>query len=132
MSNWKNLFLFAAIICCFFYAFGEITIGINVSPNVLNIQSKSQVVTVHTNIEYDVVVGSSVTLNGIEINSWKADDRGNFVAKFLSDEVKKLDNLNIGGFNELTLSGITVDEKTFIGRQEIEIISVTPKGISKR
>ena len=132
MNNWKNLFFFSAIICCFFYAFGEITIDIDVSPNVLNIQSKSQVVTVHTNIEYDVVVGQSVKLNGIEIDSWKADDRGNFVAKFLSDEVKKLDNLLIGDFNELTLTGITVDEKTFIGKQQIKIISIIPSGNNKK
>jgi len=131
MNNWKNLFVFSAIICCFFYAFGEITINIDVTPKVLNIQSKSRVVTVHTNIDYDVVVGSSVKLNGIKINSWKADDRGNFVAKFLSDEVKHLDNLVIDGFNEITLTGITVDEKEFIGRQDIKIISVAPTGKSK-
>lgn len=128
MNNWKSLFIFSAIIFCFFYAFGEINITINVTPNVINIQSKSSVITVHTNIDYDVIVGSSVKLNGIEINSWKADDRGNFVAKFLSDEVKSLDNLVIGGLNEIILTGITVDEKQFIGRQEIKIISIVPTG----
>ena len=32
------------------------------------------------------VVGSSVYLNSVAIDHWKADNRGNFVAKFLSDE----------------------------------------------
>ena len=71
-------------------------IEIDVSPNVLNIQSKSTIVTVHTDVAYSLVTGASVFLNGVTIDWWKSDDRGNFVAKFNSDEVKALDGLIIG------------------------------------
>jgi hypothetical protein len=72
-------------------------IQIDVAPNVLNVQSDGIVVTVHTDIAYNVVVGSTVFLNGVPINHWKSDARGNFVAKFLTDEIKTLDELVING-----------------------------------
>ena len=68
----------------------DIEIEIDVSPNVLNIQSESAIVTVHTDIAYNLVIGASVFLNGVAIDWWKSDDRGNFVAKFVSDEIKTL------------------------------------------
>jgi len=66
------------------------TIVIDVAPNVLNLQNKGQVVTVHTNVAYYLVSGASVDLNGVEINYWKSDSRGQFVAKFVMDDVKDL------------------------------------------
>jgi hypothetical protein len=48
-------------------------IDIQVSPNVLNLQNNGQVVTVHTEIAYSLVVAETVYMNGIAINSWKAD-----------------------------------------------------------
>ena len=57
-------------------------IEIDVAPNVLNIQSESTVVTVHTDIAYSLVVGASVYLNDVEIYYSKSDNRGYFVAKF--------------------------------------------------
>ena len=77
------------------------------SPNVLNIQSESTIVTVHTDIAYNLLVGASVLLNGVAIDWWKSDDRGNFVAKFESDEIKTLDGLIIGDYNTLVLIGYT-------------------------
>ena len=50
-------------------------IEIDVAPNVLNIESESVVVTVHTDIAYDAVVGSTVFLNGVAISHWKSDAR---------------------------------------------------------
>jgi len=73
----------------------DFEIEIDVSPNVLNIQSQGTVVTVHTDIGFSAVVGSSVLLNDVEIQSWKADNRGNFVAKFFMDAIKELP-LDIG------------------------------------
>jgi hypothetical protein len=107
------------------YAF---EIVIDVAPNVLNLQSHSIVVTVHTDIAYSAVVGSSVYMNGVAIDWWKADNQGNFVAKFDSDEVKTLDGLIIGGYNELVLSGFTSYGESFIGSQEILVIDIAPKG----
>jgi len=99
-------------------------IEIDVAPNVLNIQSASVVVTVHTDVAYSLVVGSSVYLNGVAISHWKADARGNFVAKFSSDEIKSLDGLKIDDYNTLVLTGYTSEGDAFIGTQEIKVISI--------
>lgn len=97
-------------------------ITIDVAPNVLNLNNQGEVVTVHTDIAFNLVSGSTVTLNGVEIYHWKADDRGNFVAKFLMSEVKALD-LNSGELNTLTLIG-TSSIGDFWGSQEIKVIEV--------
>jgi hypothetical protein len=107
-------------------------IEIDVSPNVLNIQSQSTIVTVHTDIAYNLVVGASVFLNGVAIDWWKSDDRGNFVAKFVSDEIKTLDGLITGGYNTLTLNGFTTGGDAFIGTQEIMVIDNEPAGAGGR
>ena len=103
-------------------------IEIDVSPNVLNIQSQSTIVTVHTDIAYSLVVGASVFLNDVAIDWWKSDDRGNFVAKFVSDEIKTLPGLIIGDYNTLTLNGFTTGGEAFIGKQDIMVIDNVPEG----
>jgi hypothetical protein len=110
------------------YAFD---IEIDVSPNVLNIQSESTIVTVHTDIAYSIVAGASVFLNGVAIDWWKSDDRGNFVAKFASDEIKTLGGLIIGDYNTLTLNGYTNDNEAFVGTQDIKVIDNIPVGSGK-
>ena len=102
------------------------TIEIQVSPNILNLQSSGVVVTIHTDISYWNVYASSVILNGITIQSWKADNRGFFVAKFNMDEVKALTDLVIGDYNTLTLMGESVSGP-FSGSEAILIISNTGK-----
>ncbi len=106
-------------------------ITIQVSPSTLNIQSCGEVVTVHTSIAYSSVVGASVTLNNLPISWWKADNQGNFVAKFVMSEVKALaDNgeLQVPGENELTLVGTTTDGATFTGTETITVINIQPTG----
>ena len=103
-------------------------IAIDVSPNVLNIQSNSTIVTVHTDIAYRLVVGATVFLNGVAIDWWKSDDRGNFVAKFDSDEIKTLDGLITGDYNTLTLNGFTTEGEAFVGTQSILVIDNLPAG----
>jgi hypothetical protein len=103
-------------------------IEIDVAPNVLNIQSESTVVTVHTDIAYSTVAGATVFLNGVAIDWWKADARGNFVAKFNSDEIKTLPGLEIGAFNTLTLCGFTTGGEAFIGMQDILVVDNVPAG----
>lgn len=105
----------------------QTTIEIQVAPNVLNLQSNGQVVTVHTDVAYGLVVATTVSLNGVEIDHWKADNQGNFVAKFLIEEIKNLP-LNIGELNTLTLEGTTVDGETFTGSYDVMVIDVTPNG----
>lgn len=112
----------------------EIQIEIDVAPNVINIQSESSVVTVHTNIPYAKVEGESVSLNDVPIYFWKSDARGYFVAKFGSDEIKELFTLDetgdfvIGDENRLTLTGETTDGYAFIGSQDILVIDNIPQG----
>jgi hypothetical protein len=102
-------------------------IEIDIAPNVLNIQSAGTVVTVHTDIAYWTVVGSTVLLNDVEIQSWKADNRGNFVAKFFMDAIKDLP-LEIGDYNTLKLKGFDTGGQLFEGEQEIKVIDVVPAG----
>jgi len=106
-------------------------IDIDVAPATLNLESQGTVVTVHTSIAYSYVVGGTVTLNGLEISWWKADNQGNFVAKFVMSEVKALadsGDLVVPGENELTLVGYTTDGAEFTGSQVITAIDVDPAG----
>jgi hypothetical protein len=106
---------------------GPFEIEIDVSPKTLNIQSEGEVVTVHTDIAYWIVDGHTVLLNGVAIQSWKADNRGNFVAKFLMGAIKDL-NLDLGEVNTLALAGYTKDGISFFGTADVMVIDVTPKG----
>jgi len=110
-------------------------ISIEVAPSTLNLQSQGEVVTVHTSIAFSSVVGGTVSLNGIEISWWKADNQGNFVAKFLMSEVKALADsggLQVPGDNTLTLVGETTDGAVFKGSQIITVIDVTPTGTARK
>lgn len=116
--------LLTAAACC--WAAEPIEVEIVVSPNVLNLQNKGQVVTVHTDIAYSSVTASTVYLNGVLIDHWKADNRGNFVAKFLMSEILELP-LNVGELNTLTLIGETVAGESFTGSDEILVVNNVPK-----
>jgi len=122
------LLLFLTVISLKAVAADPIVISIDVSPSVLNLQNQGEVVTVHTNIAYSLVAGSTVSLNGIEISWWKSDDRGYFVAKFLMSDVKNLPGLVIGGYNTLTLEGVTKAGVSFTGSEEIKVINNIPAG----
>jgi len=122
------LLLFLTVISLKAVAAEPIVISIDVSPSVLNLQNQGEVVTVHTNMAYSLVAGSTVSLNGIEISWWKSDDRGYFVAKFLTSDVKNLPGLVIGGYNTLTLNGVTKEGVSFTGSEEIKVINNIPAG----
>ena len=100
----------------------EILITIDIAPATLNIQSNGKVVTVHTDIAYSDVDVYSVYLGGVYIDSSKADDRGNFVAKFLIDEIKTLDGLVIGDYNTLTFIAVTTDGMALSGASVVMVI----------
>lgn len=133
-TNFFALLCFVTLSIAFFQAPPEchgFEIAIDVAPNTLNIQSQGTVVTVHTSIAYGDVDHENVSLNGIQISSWKADSRGYFVAKFLMSEVKALadtGDLVVPGENELTLVGYTTDGAEFTGSQTITVINVQPAG----
>nr|WP_319494380.1 hypothetical protein [uncultured Desulfobacter sp.] len=106
-------------------------ISIDVAPSTLNLESQGTVVTIHTNIAFSSVDGGTVTLNGIPIDWWKADNQGNFVAKFVMSEVKALADtgaLKVPGENELRLIGYTKDDAEFTGSQDITVIDIEPSG----
>jgi len=109
------------------FTFSQEVIDIQVSPSTLNLQNNGQVVTVHTEIAYSLVVAETVSINGIEIDHWKADDCGNFVAKFLMEEIIGLP-LEIGDYNDFTLEGTKTDGTTFIGTDQVMVINVVKKG----
>ena len=99
---------------------GEITIRI--APATLNLESDGKVVTVHTDVPYSDIAVFSVYLSGVAINSWKADDRGNFVAKFLMDEVKTIDGLVINDFNTLQFVALTTYDESVWGDAAVMVI----------
>ena len=99
-------------------------IDIVIAPKVLNLESEGVVATVHTDIAYSAVSTSSVYLNDVLIQSWKADNRGNFVAKFNLDDVKGIDGLVAGETATLTLSGETVSQVAFTGMADVRVIGV--------
>ena len=100
-------------------------IDITVSPHVINIASASTVVTVHTDIAYSAVDGASVALNGIEIDWWKSDNRGYFVAKFVAGEVKEI--VDPGTTATLTLEGWTKLRGSFSVSDDVDVIEVKKK-----
>ena len=105
-------------------AAAEITI--QVAPNVLNLQNQGEVVTVHTNLPYSSVVGTTVTLNGVAIEWWKADDQGQFVAKFVMSAIKSLP-LRIGESNSLRIEGTKTDGTAFWGSASVLVIDRSGK-----
>jgi len=66
-------------------------------------------------------------MNGIEIDHWKADNQGNFVAKFIMEEIVGLP-LDIGEYNDLILEGVKTDGTTFTGTDQVMVIDVAQKG----
>ena len=110
-----------------FSVFSQQVIDIQVSPNTLNLQNQGEWVTVHTDIVYSLVVSCEVTLNGVPIEWSKADNQGNFVAKFVIGAIVGLPDLVIGGYNTLTLQGVTTDGEQFEGSDEVMVINVIPK-----
>ena len=105
-------------------AAAEITI--QVAPNVLNLQNQGELVTVHTSLPYSSVVGTTVTLNGVAIEWWKADDQGQFVAKFVMSAIKSLP-LKIGDYNTLRIEGTKTDRTAFWGSASVLVIDKSGK-----
>ena len=92
-------------------------IQITVAPNTIVLGSPVGAVTVHTNLPYNSVVKSSVTLNGVApIGVW-ADDRGHLVARFA------LASLGVKPPEvTLTLSGVLVTGATFEASDTVRVV----------
>ena len=99
----------------------DLEIEIEVSPRILNLATKGEVVTVHTSIDYSLVDPESVTLNDVPIDWWKMDDCGNFVAKFSMDDIKNLP-LKVDAYNTFELTGATESGEPFAGSSDVLVI----------
>ena len=95
---------------------------IRIAPETLNLRSGGTVVTVHTDVPYSAMDVYSVYLSGVAISTWKADDRGFFVAKFLMDDIKAIDGLVLNDYNTFQLVGVTVDGEPVCGEADVMII----------
>jgi hypothetical protein len=100
-------------------------ISICIAPATLNLNAGVQEcddVTVHTNIDKDLVDCSSLKLNDLTVAYWtKADNRGNLVVKFDRTTVKEI--VAVGEEEvTLTLTGETTDGEVFTGSDIIRVI----------
>ncbi len=95
---------------------------IRIAPETLNLRSGGTVVTVHTDILYSDMDVYTVFLADVAISSWKADNRGYFVAKFLMDEIKTIDGLILNDYNTFRLVAVTVGGEPVCGEAEVMII----------
>ncbi|MFH1194121.1 MAG: hypothetical protein V1720_00335 [bacterium] len=120
----KINFILAGLLLIPIFAFTSaiFEISIDIAPNVLNLSNSGSVVTVHTNLAYSAVQGSSLFLDGVEIDSWKADNRGMFVAKFSMNEIKSLP-LTVNAYHTFELTGFTTSGDQFFGTKDILIVS---------
>ena len=114
------IFVFLVLLPAFSFAQEEISIDI--APSVLNLSNNGIVVTVHTDIPYSDVASESLFLDGVEIQSYKADSQGFFVAKFSIDAIKEVvkDDVNLN--HTFVLNGELIDESTFSGTADVLII----------
>ena len=97
-------------------------ITIRIAPATLNLESDGSVVTVHTDVPYSAVAVYTVYLSGVPIQSWKADDRGFFVAKFLMDNVKTIDGLVINDYNTFRFVALTKNDNPVWGEADVKVI----------
>ena len=104
-----------------------ITVEIVVAPNVINVRGAGVRLTVHADIPYSAVDAATVEIaddlgNRVAMDWCKADDRGDFVAKFVLDEVVAGLELRPDVINNLTLLGRTVDGAEFAGSDGVKVI----------
>jgi hypothetical protein len=96
----------------------DLGIIIQVSPHVIVIDSHGTWITVHADIPYSSVDGSSVTLNRVPAAITKADLQGNLVAKFGQADIKA-----IVAPPEVTLElrGLKTNGEEFVGSETVEV-----------
>ncbi len=95
---------------------------IRIAPTTLNLGSSGTVVTVHTDVAYSAVDVYTVYLYGVAISTWKADDRGFFVAKFLMDDIKRIDGLILNDYNTFQFVAETTQGEPICGETDVMVI----------
>jgi len=95
---------------------------IRIAPETLNLRSYGTVVTVHTDVRYSDMDVYTVYLGGVAISSWKADNLGYFVAKFLMDDIKTIPGLLLNDYNTFQFVGMTVSGDPVCGEADVMVI----------
>ncbi|KPJ97312.1 MAG: hypothetical protein AMJ60_11840 [Desulfobacterales bacterium SG8_35] len=108
--------------------------SINISPNIINLESTSHVFGIHTNIPYSIVNVDEVILvcpedSVLYPTVCYADSLGNLVAKFSTSDLENECELVIEDYNILVLEGETNDvpAEFFSGAGEVLIIESQPE-----
>ncbi|HJH31565.1 MAG TPA: hypothetical protein C5S50_05185 [Methanosarcinaceae archaeon] len=101
----------------------EYTIEIRIAPATLNINKvDDKCITVHAGIPYSDFIGTTdtLTLNGAGVDSTKADNCGNLVAKFDRTEIVEL-VMDSDVTLELVLNGTTKNDDLITGSDVIQV-----------
>ena len=119
-----SLFAFLAVCLVVGACYAEtMEINIIVQPKTIVIASESEWLTVHTDIALSAVDTGSVMINDIPISWWKADARGNFVAKFDIDVIKASVTAPEAVF---VLTGLTNAGVAFTGTDTVPVNDAEP------
>lgn len=102
-------------------------ITIRIAPNVLNLSNQGEVVTIHTGEPYSEIVGASVVVvpdsgDPVAINWWKSDNRGDFVAKFVMEEIKNIPGISADETYHFVLQATTTTGEILVGTADVRII----------
>jgi hypothetical protein len=96
----------------------DMEINIIVQPKTLVIESESEWLTVHTDIALSAVDTSSLMINGLAVSWWKADAKGNLVAKFDINDVKAMVEPGEAFFE---MTGVTTAGVSFSGTDTVPV-----------
>ena len=108
-------------------------ISINISPNIINLESSNHTFGIHTSIPYSDVNIEEVVLicpddSELYPTVCYADSLGNLVAKFNTSDLETDCDLVIDDYNTLVLEGETkIDPEFFSGAGEVLIIESQPR-----
>jgi len=108
-------------------------ISINISPNIINLESSDHTFGIHTSIPYSDVNIEEVVLicpddSELYPTVCYADSLGNLVAKFNTSDLETDCDLVIDDYNTLVLEGETkIDPEFFSGAGEVLIIESQPR-----
>lgn len=93
-------------------------VAIQISPASIEMDSVGTWVTVHADIPYSDVDGSTLTMNGVSPAAVKVDSRGDLVVKFDRPDVVAVVSPPEA---TLTLSGLTVTGEPFSGSSTVPV-----------
>jgi len=112
----------AALLCAVVTAEDSVEASIKISPNVLALRSAGNWLTIHTDLAYSTVDFDSVTLTigdaVLAVDRVEVDDCGNYVAKFVLDNVKAV---VAPPESTMTLAGSLKDGTAFAGTGTIRV-----------